>query len=100
MTFDDFVNDYLKGKQPVWARIGSPEKFIRRGNGDVIIDHLYQYEQMDLMYDFLVDRLGFHINLKEKNVSPPGDLTLTEKTQIKIKRKRPGMFTDWENARR
>ncbi len=100
VSFDEFVNEYLKGKPAPWAHVGSPEKFIRRGSGAVIVDHLFQYEQLDKMVLFLQDRLDLVLDVREENVSPHGDLTLSEKTEAKLKRKRPDMFTDWEMARR
>ena len=100
MAFDDFVNEYQKGKPEHWARVGHPEDFIRLRTGEMIVDHLFQYEQLDKMVLFLQDRLEMDINLRERNVSPQRDLTLSEKTEAKLKRKRPDMFSDWEMARR
>lgn len=100
IAFDDFVNEYAKGSPAPWAHVGSPEKFLRRGSGEIIVDHLFQYEQFDKLIAFLEERLELDITLKERNVSPDGDLTLSEKTEAKLMRKRPEMYSDWELARR
>jgi hypothetical protein len=100
ITFDDFVNEYAKGEPAGWANVGSPTKFLRRGSGEVIVDHLFQYEQMDKLVSFFEDRLNFKITLKHRNVSPDGDLTLSEKTESKLLRKRPEMYSDWNAAKR
>ena len=100
MTFDTFVNEYLKGKPEPYAQVGKPEKFIRKNGGGILVDHLYQYEQLDLLVDFLQDRLDTAIDLRESNVSPQGDLTLSDNTLAKLMRKRPLMFADWKQAHR
>ena len=76
------------------------QNFLRRGSGEVIVDHLFQYEQMDKLVSFFEDRLNFKITLKHRNVSPDGDLTLSEKTESKLLRKRPEMYSDWNAAKR
>jgi len=92
VSFDDFVNEYAKGSPAPYAHVGSPEKFIRRGSGEIIVDHLFQYEQFDKLIAFFEDRLGIDkLDLKQRNVSPDGDLTLSEKTEDKLMRKRPEM---------
>ena len=100
IAFDDFVNEYAKGEPAGGANVGSPTKFLRRGSGEVIVDHLFQYEQMDETGLFLEERLDFKIMLKQRNVSPDGDLTLSEKTESKLLRKRPEMYSDWNAAKR
>ena len=100
IPFDDFVNEYAKGTPDGWAHVGSPTKFIRRGSGDVIVDHLFQYEQMDKLVTFFEDRLNVDITLEQHNVSPDGDLTLSVQTENKLMRKKPDMYSDWESAKR
>ena len=97
-TFDEFVDEYQKGKPQRWAQIGKPEEFIRLGSGEMHVDHLFQYEQLDKLVTFFQDRLNTNIDLRERNVSPLRDLSLTEKTEAKLRRKRATMFTDWESA--
>ncbi len=97
-TFDEFVDEYQKGKPQRWAQIGKPEEFIRLGTGEMHVDHLFQYEQLDKLVTFFQDRLKTRIDLRERNVSPLRDLSLTEKTEAKLRRKRATMFTDWESA--
>jgi hypothetical protein len=90
IAFDDFVNEYAKGETAGWANVGSPTKLLRRGSGKVIVDHLFQNEQMDKLVSFLEERLDFKITLKQRNVSHDRDLTLSEKTESKLLRKKTG----------
>ena len=99
-TFVDFVNEYTKGKPAKWAKVGCPTKFLRIDNGEMIVDHLFQYEQMDKLIKFLESRLDFDVMLKQCNVSPNGDLSLNVSTESKLRRKRPEMYADWNAAKR
>ncbi|SLN14461.1 sulfotransferase family protein [Pseudooctadecabacter jejudonensis] len=101
ISFDDFCNEYAKGSPAIYAdKLGYPPKFIRRRSGDMIIDHLFQYEQMDKAVGFFEGRLGVSLSLERRNVSPTGDLTLSDKTAAKLRRKRAQMFEDWHTAHR
>lgn len=100
VSFEDFVNEYTKGKPQEFAKVGSPSRFVRDRNGAFFVDHMFQYEQFDKLIAFLEDRLGYDILLDRENVSPQGDLTLSDKTKAKLERKRPEMFDDWHAARR
>jgi hypothetical protein len=99
-TFIDFVNEYTRCEPAGWAKVGNPTKFLRIDSGEMIVDHLFQYEQMDKLIEFFENRLNFIITLKQRNVSPNGDLSLSEWTESKLLRKRPVMYADWNAARR
>jgi len=100
VSFDDFVNDYAKGDPTSWSHVGDPKKFVRNNKGEVVVDHMFQYEQIDKLVGFLEDRLDFKIALEKHNVSPAGDMTLSRQTENKLMRKRPELYSDWEAARR
>lgn len=100
VSFDDFVNEFTKGKPAPYAQVGSPSKFLRMGDGTVNVDHLFQYEQMDKLVSFFEDRLKTTITLPHKNVSPKMELSLSPKIEAKLIRKCPEMFEDWDLARR
>ncbi|MGJ8611302.1 MAG: gamma-glutamyl kinase, partial [Octadecabacter sp.] len=98
MSFDHFANEYAKDDPAHWAQVGDPAKFLRDGKGELLIDNLFQYEQMDLLVSFLEERLDTKIALQQKNVSPKGDMTLSKQTHNKLLRKMPQMFADWDDA--
>ncbi|AKS45885.1 hypothetical protein SAMN05444287_0988 [Octadecabacter temperatus] len=100
VSFDDFVNDYAKGDPTSWSHVGDPKKFVRDNEGELAVDHMFQYEQLDKLVDFLEERLDFKISLEKHNVSPVGDMTLSRQTENKLMRKRPELYSDWEAARR
>ena len=100
MSFEDFVTEYASDDPAPVARVGYPPRFIRDNDGDVMVDHLFQYEQMILLVDFMGTRLGKIINLPQRNVSPAADMTLSQKTKARLEDKHAQMFEDWESAKR
>jgi len=100
VTFDTFVAEYASDEPAVYARIGSPPRFIRDNDGRVMVDHLFQYEQLELAVSFLEDRLSTKIDLPLRNVSPAKDMSLTAQTVAKLERVHPQMFEDWDAAKR
>ena len=100
VSFDDFVLEYCKGQPAPFANVGSQNKFLRINEDEVGADHLFQYEQWDKVIGYLEERLGLSIKLKQKNVSPKMDLTLSTQTEAKLRDKRAAEFEIWELGRR
>lgn len=100
ISFDDFVLEYCKGDPAPFANVGSQNKFLRINDGEIGADHLFQYEQWDKVIAYLEERLDMTIKLKQKNVSPVMQLTLSPDTEVKLRDKRAEEFEIWELARR
>ena len=100
ISFDDFVLEYCKGQPAPFANVGSQNKFLRINDGDIGAQHLFQYEQWDKVIAYLEDRLEFKITLKQKNVSPTMNLTLSAEVEEKLREKRAVEFEVWELGRR
>ena len=100
ISFDDFVLEYCKGQPAPFANVGSQNKFLRINDGDIGAQHLFQYEQWDKVIVYLEDRLEFKITLKQKNVSPTMNLTLSAEVEEKLREKRAAEFEVWELGRR
>lgn len=100
ISFDDFVNEFCADSPAVWAQVGHPPRFIRDNSGHVVVDHLFQYEQMDLLVSFFEERLGTKITLPQRNVSPPNDMALSTETLNTLETKHAQMFEDWHGAKR
>lgn len=100
ISFDDFVLEYCKGSPAPFANVGSQNKFLRINDGEIGAQHLFQYEQWDKVIDYLEDRLEMTIKLKQKNVSPQMDLSLSPSAEAKLRDKRAEEFEVWELARR
>lgn len=77
LTFDQFVEAYLDdGRRADFADIGSQAKFLAQDQKVIRLDHLYRYENMPALVDFLGVRLGQPLSLPALNVSPKRDIAL------------------------
>ncbi len=78
VSFDEFVEAYLgAGKRPDFAEIGSQANQMSKNRGVVGVDHIYRYEDLPKVVDFLSDRLGRNLKLGEKNASEKMPVTLS-----------------------
>ena len=100
ISFDDFVLEYCKGTPAPFANVGSQARFLTINDGEIGAQHLFQYEQWDKVIAYLQERLDVTLTLKNKNVSPKMDLTLSPDVESKLREKRAAEFAVWEVARR
>lgn len=100
MSFDSFVEGYLRNKKPAYSNVGSQAVFVSRHKGPVGVTHLFQYEQMDQLIRFLEERLGTSISLARINQSPASSVELSAGMEARLRKKRAEEFAVWEAARR
>jgi len=98
ISFDQFVDEYCKGKPAPYAAVGSQATFVNGPQGDLGVDRLFQYEAMDKVIAFLAARLDQEITLPQRNVSPLVDATLAPQVRAKLERKRAAEFEVWAAA--
>ncbi len=69
LDFAAFVAAVLRDDPPDYARVGAQDRFTGWTGARAGIDVLFDYARLDLMRDFLADRLGQRLFLPVKNVS-------------------------------
>jgi hypothetical protein len=84
MSFDGFVRAWCQDPRPDFADVGSQAKFLRPRQG-VGVDRLFRYEEIGTFVHFLEERLGCEVILPRLNVSPPGALGLSAKTEAMLR---------------
>lgn len=87
VSFDEFVQAYLKGKRPGFAEVGSQAKFLQAQENGTAITHFFRYEDQPRLKGFLEDRLKVTLALGLENVSPKMDLELSTETEARLRRK-------------
>jgi len=97
ISFDDFVRAYIKGSQPGFANVGSQAKFLEPRPNGTSVTHLFRYEEPQCLSEFLRQRLGTMPPLKRENTSPEMELSLTDETVQKYRRKCAAEFTLYES---
>lgn len=77
LSFDQFVEGYMMDKQPAYAEVGSQGRFVTDEAGDLLVNHLFQYEDFNPFIDFMQSRLGADIVLQTVNKSPNRSISLS-----------------------
>lgn len=102
ISFEGFVQDYLAdgADRPPYAQLGAASGFLSPLPGEPGPDHLFQYEQMDVLVRFMERALKTRITLPVSNVSPTGDLTLSAGTLDRLRVRMAEDYVLWSDARR
>lgn len=84
MTFDEFVRLYCSEAPPPAVAVGSQAQFLKPKidkSGEKGLDHLFRYEDIQSLINFLEDRLDCEILLPRLNVSPTAPTDLAPATE-------------------
>lgn len=81
ISFDAFVRDWCADMPPAHADFGTQSAFLAPGPQGQWLDRLFRYEDIDSFVLYLEEKLEFEIILPRLNVSPPGDLALSQDTE-------------------
>ena len=100
ITFNDFVEAYMKGKRPGFAEVGSQFKFLERQPNGTGVTHLFRYEDQRRLQGFLEDRLDIKLNLARENVSPDIEVTLSPDIEERFRRKCADEFALYDSISR
>lgn len=98
VSFDGFVQEYLKGKPEPFAVVGSQSKFLSGQTEQQQVDHLFRYEDMNSVIQFFQNRLGAAIDLPWLNKSTNRDLVLSKGVENRLRKKRAEDFALYEKA--
>ena len=97
ISFDDFVQAYVRGNRPGFANVGSQAKFLEPRPNGTAVTHMFRYEDPERLAGFLAERLGEMPVLKRENVSPGMALELSPETERKYRRKCAGEFALYDS---
>lgn len=97
ISFDDFVQAYMKGKRPGFANVGSQAKFLEPQRNGTSVTHLFRYENSGLLHQLLQTRLNTTLSLERENVSPEMDVVLSPKIEQKLRKKCAHEFALYES---
>jgi hypothetical protein len=92
ISFDDFVQGWCADQPPAYADFGTQSDFLAPGLADAGLDHLFRYADIGHFVQFLEDRLHFEITLPQVNVSPLANLSLTDDTALRMRRRASADF--------
>ncbi|MBZ8119483.1 gamma-glutamyl kinase [Roseovarius sp. LXJ103] len=97
LSFDAFVEAYVTGKQPGFARVGSQSKFLEPQRNGTAATHVFRYEDPQALHGFLEERFGHAIATNKVNRSEPEPLDLRPQTLNVLRRKYAPDFELYES---
>lgn len=89
MSFDEFVRLYCSDDPPPAVNVGAQAQFLAPKTEKGIekgLDHLFRYEKIEDLINFLEDRLNCEIILPRLNVSPAASLDLAPETERNLRK--------------
>ena len=95
-SFDEFVLAVISDDPPDFAGIGNQYKMLTSGNlkkdGQVLVHHLFAYEDQPQFRSFLNERFEKEVVLKLQNVSPETSAPLDPAVEAKLRTARAREF--------
>ncbi len=73
IDFATFIQATLSDDPPPFARIGRQDRFLGFLDGGPPVNHIFDYDRLDLLMAFLSGQLGTTLSLPLRNVSPTAD---------------------------
>lgn len=99
LSFNDFVRDMLRDDPPAHARIGSQFRFLTSARKQLLVHHLFAYEDQPQLLHFLETRFGTRIELQRKNVSPPAEAPLAAELRDQLRVARAEEFALYDRLK-
>lgn len=94
VSFAGFVEAYLEDPQPAFARLGGCAAFVAGRDGKPAVNHIFRYENLPAVTDFLSERFRRRLELPRVNVSPRGEnLALPPGLRTRLETERAADFT-------
>lgn len=76
LSFEQFVREYMDGEERL-ARLGRPSEFVRPRSGWAGVDRVFRYDRLDLLVEYLCEKVGDEVELGVSNVSPKKSFSLS-----------------------
>lgn len=84
ISFEEFVRVYMEGNEQ-FAQVGRQSKFVQARPGQPKVDKIFRYERLDLLVDFLCEKVGEEVEVGTSNVSPQREFSLSEEMESELR---------------
>lgn len=84
VSFEQFVEAYMKGEEQ-FARVGRPSEFVQAHPGQAGVDRIFRYERLDLLVEYLCEKVGNDVEVGTSNVSPKLSHSLSEEVEEELR---------------
>ncbi len=84
VSFEEFARAFMKGGEK-FARVGRPSRFVRPRPGWAEVDRIFRYDRLDLLVEYLCEKVGEEVELGFSNTSPEKPLSLSEECERELR---------------
>jgi hypothetical protein len=84
ISFEEFARAYINGTHG-FARVGRQAKMVRARPRQHGIDRIFRYERLDLLIEFLCEKVGEEVEVGRSNVSPEVPYELSEECERELR---------------
>jgi len=84
VSFEQFARAYMEGSEH-FAQVGRPSRFVQSRSGQAEMDRIFRYDRLDLLVDFLCEKVGEEVEVGSVNTSPERSFSLSEKCEIELR---------------
>ncbi len=84
VSFEEFAGAYITGEEK-FAMLGRQSEFGRAQCGDVGVDRFFRYDRLDLLVDYLCEKVGERVEVGVRNVSPKMSYSLSEERERELR---------------
>jgi hypothetical protein len=81
VSFEQFARAYLEGNNGESRQ----SRFVRARRGHAEVDRIFRYDRLDLLVDYLCEKIGEDVQVGIKNVSPERPFSLSEECERELK---------------
>ena len=83
-SFEQFARAYMEGSER-FAMVGRPSRVVRPCPGEAEVDRIFRYDRLDLLVDFLCEKVGEEVEVGSANTSPERSFYLSEECEIELR---------------
>jgi hypothetical protein len=84
MSFEQFARAYMEGNAQ-FAQVGRQARFVRPYPGEAEVDRIFRYDRLDLLIDFLCEKVGEEVEVGSANASPERSYSLSDECEADLR---------------
>jgi hypothetical protein len=84
VSFEHFARAYMEGSEQ-FAQVGRPSRFVRPSPGEAEVDRIFRYDRLELLVDFLCEKVGEEVEVGSANTSPERSSSLSKQCEIELR---------------
>jgi hypothetical protein len=81
ITFEQFARAYMEGNNGEARQA----RFVRARRGHAEVDRIFRYDRLDLLVDFLCEKIDKDVQVGVRNVSPERSFSLSEECERELR---------------